>query len=152
MYSPSVASISWSLFVDLNEREERVGVVEALAMSMKREAPSVAVQSVNVDPVSVCSGLPDRVTYTATPVAALHRVKVVEFVMERVDEEEIVPDIAAPFPSPYARSAKVHDEILPEPRELIETAEHDIITAEPGVADATEMLSSVTLPPPTLTT
>ena len=100
----------------------------------------------------MCSAVPDRVTYTAPPFVAVQRVKFVASVMEREEEEEIVPDIAAPFPSLYVRSVKVHDAILADPPELIETAELDIVTAEPGVADATEMLSSVTLPPPTLTT
>ena len=137
----------------MNEREEREGVVEALVMSMKREAPSVAVQSVNVDPVMVSVGVSDITIHTPPPFTPLvHRVKFVDDVMERVDEEEIVPDIAAPFPSLYVRSVKVHDAILADPPELIETAVLDIVTAEPGVADATEMLSSVTVPPPTLTT
>ena len=150
MYIPLVASISSPLLVDLKEREEREGVVEALVMSMKREGPSVAVQSVNVDPVMVSVGVPDRVIYTPPPFnPLLHRVNVVD-VMERVDK--IVPDIAAPFPPVYVRSVKVHDAILADPPELIETAELDIVTAEPGVDDAIEMLSSVTLPPPTLTT
>ena len=71
--------------------------------------------------------------------------------MESVEEEEIAPDIAAPFPSLYVRSVKVHDAILADPPELIETTELDIVTAEPGVADATEMLLRDTLPLSTLT-
>ena len=108
MYNPSFASPD-VLVVELNEREEREGVVESerLVMSMKREAPSVAVQSVNVDPVMESVGVPDRVIYTPPPFPALHRVKFVIPVMERVDV--IVPDIAAPFPSLYVRSVKVHE-------------------------------------------
>ena len=113
--------------------------MERLLMSMKREAPSVAVQSVNVDPVMVSVGVSDRVIYTPPPFAAVHRVNVVEPVMERVVEEERVADIAAPFPSLYVRSLKVHDAILADPPELIETAELDIVTAEPEVDDSIEM-------------
>ena len=58
MYRPSLASPD-VLKVEANEREEMVGVVEALVMSMKREAPSVAVQSVKVDPVMERVGVPD---------------------------------------------------------------------------------------------
>ena len=151
MYKPSLASPD-ELVVELNEREERVGVVETLVMSMKREAPSVAEQSVNVDPVMESVGVPDRVIYTPPPFDAMHRVTVVDPVMERVEDEEIVPDIAAPFPPVYVRSVKLHDAILADPPELIETAELDIVTAEPGVADAIEMLSSINTPPSTLTT
>ena len=68
-------------------------------MSMKREAPSVAVQLVNVDPVMVSVGVSDITIYTPPPFSALQSVKVVVPVMEREEEEEIVPDIAAPFPS-----------------------------------------------------
>ena len=104
-------------------------------MSMKREAPSVAVQSVNVDPVRVSVGVSDRVIYIPPPFTPLHRVKLVDPVMERVDEDEILPDIAAPFPSLYVRSLKVHDAILADPPGLIDTAELDIVTAEPAVGD-----------------
>ena len=76
--NPSLASPD-VLAVELNEREERVGVVEseAVVMSMKREAPSVAVQSVNVDPVIVNVGVPDRMIYIAPPFDAVQRVKFV---------------------------------------------------------------------------
>ena len=76
MYRPSVASCD-VLVVELNEREEREGVVESerLVMSMKREAPSVAVQSMNVDPVMVSVGVSDRRRYRPPPFFALHRVK-----------------------------------------------------------------------------
>ena len=151
IYSPSVAGPDVG-DVETNEREERVGVLEALVMSMKREAPSVAVQSVNVDPVMVSVEVPDVLIYIAPPFDAVHRVNVVESVIERVEDEEIVPDIAAPFPPAYVRSVNAHDAILSDPPELIETAELGIVTAEPGVDDAIEMLSSVTLPPPTFTT
>ena len=58
MYTPSVASPD-AIVVDLNEREEREGVVVAVVMSMKREAPSVALQSVNGDSVMVSVGVSD---------------------------------------------------------------------------------------------
>ena len=45
--------------MEVNETVDRKGVVELLLMSMKREAPSVAVQSVNVDPVMVSVEVPD---------------------------------------------------------------------------------------------
>ena len=153
IYTPSLASTSASPLVALNEREEREreGVVEALVKSMKREGPSVAVQSMNVDPVRVCVGVPERVRYTAPPFFALHRVKLVDSVMERVEFEEILPDIAAPFPSLYVRSLIVHDAILADPPGLIETAEFDIVTAEPGVDDWIEMLVRDSLPLSTIT-
>ena len=149
IYTPSLDSPD-AIEVDTNEREEREGVVEALVMSMKREEPSVAVQSVNVDPVMVSEDEPDVLIYTAPPFDAVHRVNVVDPVIERVDE--IVPYITLPFPPVYVRSVNVHDAILADPPELIETAELDIVTAEPGVADAIEMLPNINIPPPTLTT
>ena len=137
--------------VEVKEREEREGMEEVAVMSMKREAPSVALQSVKVDPVMVSVGVSDRVMHTPPPFTALHRVKLVDPVMERVHEEDILPDIAAPFPSLYVRSVKVHDAILADPPELIETAELDIVTGDSGVADATEMLVRDTLPLSTIT-
>ena len=83
--------------MDRNEREEREGVVEDEVMSLKREAPSVAVQSVNVDPVMVRVGVSDRVRYTPPPFSALHCVNVVTPAMVSVDEEESAAQIAPPF-------------------------------------------------------
>ena len=68
-----------------------------------------------------------------------------------MDVDEIVPDIAAPFPSLYVRSVKVHDAILADPPALIDTAELDIVTAEPGVDDWIEMLVRDSLPLSTIT-
>ena len=124
MYRPSVASLD-VLAVELNEREEREreAVVEDVLISIKIEGPSVAVQSVNVDSV-----------------------------MESVHDEEMVADIAAPLPLVYSRSVKAHESIVADPPEVIETAELNIVTAESGVDDWIEMLSSVRVPPLTLTT
>ena len=74
----------------------------------------------------------------------MHRVNVVDPVIER--EDEILPDIAAPFPPVYVRSVNAHEAILADPPELIETAELDIVTAEIGVADAIVRLVRDTFP------
>ena len=58
---------------------------------------------------------------------------------------------AAPFPSVQLRSVKVHEVSVDDSLDVIKTAELDIVTAEPGVDDATEMLVRDSLPLSTIT-
>ena len=47
----------------------------------------------------------------APPFTALHRVNAVVPVMEREEEEERLPDIAAPFPAEYVICSNMHASI-----------------------------------------
>ena len=142
IYTPSLASPD-VLAVEMNEREEREGVVESerLVMSMKREAPIVAEQSVNVTPSIVSAALSERVVDRAPPsLDAEQRVKFVDPLMERDAPDVSVTHTAAPLPSFNDRSAKLQESIVADVPDWMDTAEVVREMAVLGVDDAKVML------------
>ena len=142
--------------VSVKERGDREGVAVSSApvISMKMADPSLdAVHPVNVGSVMVNDALEERETERAPPFNAAQRVNVVvDPVMERDVSDVRVAETAAPSPSLSSpstvrdRSEKLHESIVADAPERMETAEAESETGVLGVFEATQTLLRWSVP------